>query len=170
MKGRRITMAARARAAGLPPYLVCSRIVSGWSVERALATPERDYDAIDERHAKARARTIETMAKNEAKVRARTIEAKASARIAETPREENRHDLEQTYYPNHVTAREELDRYRKCIGLSPFDRPGLADGFIGRHTDALAAADADVYDAVFDPDFSFSYGWLDDQQRKRVQL
>ena len=170
MKGRRITIAARARDAGLPPYLVNNRIAIGWTVERALTTPECDQDAIEERNAKARARTIKAMAEHEAKARARTIEAKARGRIAETLRKEHRHDLEQPYYPNHVTAREELDSYRNRIGLSPFDRPGLADGFIGRHADALAVADAEVYDAAFDPDFSFGCGWRDDQQRKREQL
>ena len=47
-------------------------------------------------------------------------------------------------------------------------RVTLPDGFLIEHADALAVADAETYDAAFDPDFIFfsGYGWPDNFTRK----
>jgi hypothetical protein len=56
--------------------------------------------------------------------------------------------------PHHVTAREPLaappPRHQAPVEAT------LDDDFIARHADALAVAEAETYDAAFDPDFLFS--------------
>jgi hypothetical protein len=154
MKGHRISLASRARAAGLPYSLVTSRVHRlGWPIERALSTPEPDYTATEKRNAKARARTIQAMAEREATAAECEVErrnARAAAAAAHTRSVEvSQRDLD-LYSPRHVTTRE-------AVALPPRHQAPveamLADGLISQFADALAVAEAETYDAVFDPDF-----------------
>lgn len=156
MKGHRVSLATRARAAGLFPSLVASRVYSaGWPIERALTTPEPDYAAAEDRNAKARARTIQAMAKREATAAECEVErrnARAAAATAHTRAvEASQRDLD-LYSPRHVTTRE-------AMALPPWHQAPveamLADDLISQFADTLAVAEAETYDAAFDPDFNF---------------
>jgi hypothetical protein len=164
MKGHRVSLATRAREAGLHYSVVYSRVhCLGWSLERALSTPEKDHAAADDQNAKARAETIRRMAERETTAAEYAIEAREAAkceaaaaaertRIAETYREVIQRDAS-LYSPRHVTA-------HVAPALPPRHQApveaALSDDFIARHVDALAVADAETYDAAFDPDFFFT--------------
>ena len=158
MRGHRVTIASRAREAGLPYGLVNSRICRGWTPERALTTPDPDYTAVEKRNAAARARAIRAMAEREANASASAAQARAkrkatAAQASATQAMAAREASLSLYSPRHVTTREPLaappPRHQAPIEAT------LDDDFIARHADALAIADAETYDAAFDPDFLF---------------
>jgi hypothetical protein len=163
MRGHRVTIASRAREAGLPYGLVNSRICRGWTAERALTTPDPDYTAVEKRNAAARARAIRAMAEREANASASAAQARAKRKATAAQASATQASATQAmaareaslslYSPRHVTTREPLaappPRHQAPIEAT------LDDDFIARHADALAIADAETYDAAFDPDFLF---------------
>jgi pyruvate/2-oxoglutarate dehydrogenase complex dihydrolipoamide acyltransferase (E2) component len=159
MRGHRVTIATRAREARLPYGLVNSRICRGWTPERALTTPDPDYTAVEKRNAAARARTIRAMAERDAAAKDARVDRRAAGEAAERRAREAAERLRAVKIygegkPHHVTAREPLaappPRHQAPVEAT------LDDDFIARHADALAVAEAETYDAAFDPDFLFS--------------
>jgi hypothetical protein len=93
-----------------------------------------------------------------AQCRATRAEAKASriARIAEIKRAAPVETV-----PTFPVARLMIEH------AAAIPRDTLPDGFLIEYADALALADAETYDAAFDPDFIFTCGgWCDGQERK----